>query len=351
MVPRDIESAPPSPAARLTTTTSDADRVASPPEVLASRVEDHPALTLTSADRRLQATFLPGLGMVCCSLLHDGHQLLDLRGGPAAYEQRGSSFGIPLLHPWANRLGGWTYTAGPRHVEMDPASPAAHPDSATGLPMHGLLTASRYWTVTQTHADSGAAQLLAELDFAAHPALLAGFPFPHRLALDASVQANRLAIRLTLTPTGPDRVPVSFGFHPYLRLRDSARRTWSIELPVARRAILDARGIPTGDHQALAPGELSGRLGDRSFDDSFDQLDHPDGRPASFVVADDRRRLTVELVDGYTVAHVFAPAASDFVCFEPMTAPVDALRSGCGLRWVEPGSHFAAEFAITVLDC
>ena len=151
-----------------------------------------------------------------------------------------------------------------------------------------------------------------------------------------------------LTPTGPDPVPVCFGFHPYLRLPDSDRRTWSIDLPVRRRAVLDDRGIPTGESQPIHAGDLSGQLGDRSFDDSFDQLDHPSRRPATFVVADGRRRLSVEFTAGYTVAHVFAPAGSGFVCFEPMTAPVDALRTGRGLRWVDPGSHFAAEFAIAV---
>jgi galactose mutarotase-like enzyme len=317
--------------------------------VLETTADGRPAVTLTSPDAALEATFLPGLGMVCCSLRHDGDQLLELRGGPAAYAERGSSFGIPLLHPWANRLGAWDYTAGGTRVEIDPDSPAAHPDGATGLPMHGLLTASPYWTLAATSSDADAAHLRAELDFAAHPALLAGFPFPHRLELDAAVDATALTIRLTVTPTAGNAVPISFGFHPYLRLPGSDRRSWSVELPVVRRAVLDDRGIPTGVVETVQPGALSGALAQRAFDDSFVGLGPaPDGGPIAFTVADDRRRLSVELVAGYDVAHVFAPAGSDFVCFEPMTAPVDALRSGAGLRWVRPGSSFSAEFAIRV---
>jgi galactose mutarotase-like enzyme len=305
---------------------------------------------LTSRDDTLEATFLPRLGMVCCSLRHHGEQLLALRGGPAAYAERGSSFGIPLLHPWANRLSGWDYVAGGRHVQIDRDSPVVHVDAATGLPIHGLLTACPDWVIAPSVADSQVAELSAELDFAGHPALLAGFPFPHSVAFHARLLPTHLTIALTVTPTaGP--VPIAFGFHPYLSLPGAERQSWSVELPVVRRALLDDRGLPTGADESLDPGELSGPLGDRGFDDSFDRLaPAPPGQPLAFSVADDRRRLSVEFVDGYTVAHVFAPSRANFICFEPMTAPVDALTSGRGLRWVAPGARFTAEFAIRVTD-
>jgi aldose 1-epimerase len=48
------------------------------------------------------------------------------------------------------------------------------------------------------------------------------------------------------------------------------------------------------------------------------------------------------------VAQVYSPAGAEFICFEPMTAPVDALRSGDGLRWVQLGDAFEAEFAVSI---
>jgi aldose 1-epimerase len=48
------------------------------------------------------------------------------------------------------------------------------------------------------------------------------------------------------------------------------------------------------------------------------------------------------------VGQLFAPGDRDVACLEPMTAPVDALRTGTGLRWVEPGGALAAAFAIEV---
>ena len=53
---------------------------------------------------------------------------------------------------------------------------------------------------------------------------------------------------------------------------------------------------------------------------------------------------------GYPCAQVFAPAAGQFICFEPMTAPANALRSGDGLRLVQPGERFTAAFSVAVAD-
>lgn len=293
----------------------------------------------------LAAEFIPALGMVCSSLRYDGEQLLERRGGPEAYAERGSTFGIPLLYPWANRLAGWSYEIEDRRVELDPGSPYVHRDGDTGLPIHGLLAASRFWTVTATTES----RLDASLDFGAHPELLAAFPFPHRIDLSVAIGPARLTVRLAVNPTGEVPVPISFGFHPYLRLPGSERRNWTVELPVRRRLVLDQHGIPTGAAEELAGGALDGPLGDRTFDDCFDRLSPGvGGSPPAFAVADDRMRLAVEFTSGFSGAQIYAPAGSGFICFEPMTAPVNALRSGRGLRFAAPGETFAAEFAVTV---
>jgi aldose 1-epimerase len=318
--------------------------VATRASVHPGQIDGRPNLTLTGAGAALEATFLPGLGMIGCSLLHDDEQLLELRGGPAAYAERGSTFGIPLLHPWANRLDGFAYEVRGRHVELARDSPLLHLDE-NGRPIHGLLAAHPGWNVLEAVTDQDAARLHAELDFGAHADLLAAFPFPHRLEYMATVAGARLSVRLTVTPTGDLAVPISFGLHPYLRLPHTDRRRWALELPVRRRLVLD-QGLPTGQHEELAPGALSGPLGDRVFDDCFDRLD---GEQVVFSLADTRRRIDVEFVEGYDVAQVFAPPGSDFICIEPMTAPVNALCTGDGLRFAEPGAPpFTAEFAIVV---
>src|SRR5205814_4641855 len=103
---------------------------------------------LVSHAAQLRATFVPSLGMLGASLRHRGEELLGRRAGLAAYAARGETMGIPLLHPWANRLGGFDYRFGGRRVELDGGTPL----DDGGLPIHGLLGAVRGWRL----ADAGA---------------------------------------------------------------------------------------------------------------------------------------------------------------------------------------------------
>jgi galactose mutarotase-like enzyme len=130
-----------------------------------------------------------------------------------------------------------------------------------------------------------------------------------------------------------------------LRLPGLPRADWHVALPVRRRAILDGRGIPTGKSEAVAiePGPL----GDLTYDDHFLELEEP----ARFVLAGGGRRIELEFGEGYPCAQVYAPLGSGeepYICFEPMTAPVNALVSGEGVRSVPPGGSFRADFSVRV---
>ena len=303
--------------------------------------QGYAAQSLISPEAELEAVFAPGIGMIGCSLSHRGDELLGQRGGLARYEATGSTMGIPLLHPWANRLAGYRYSAAGRTVELDPDSPLIHQDP-NGLPIHGLLAASPYWELVGTDADFTSARLLARLDYAAHPELLEGFPFPHELRIEVNLQGPTLTLRTALTATGDSAVSVSFGYHPYLLLPSVERADWHVEIPATEHLVLDDRMIPTG---ATEPATIEpGRLGDRTFDDGFTGL----GERPRFVLAGGGRRITVEFVDGYPYAQVYAPEDDDVICFEPMTAPTNALVSGDDLPLVEPGDSRSATFSITV---
>jgi galactose mutarotase-like enzyme len=297
-------------------------------------------VTIADPEAAFEATFCPKLGMIGCSLRHEVEELLYQGEGLSAYADKGSTFALPFLHPWANRVSAWAFDLGPRRVRLAEDSPIVHRDAATATAIHGLLAASPYWQVI----DAGADTLTAELDFGAVPQYVAAFPFPHLVRYTATLAGTSLMVTITVQATADVAVPVSFGFHPYLTLPGSNRRDWWIELPVKSRALLDERMLPTGELLSVAPGELDGPLADRTFDTSFPELN---GERPAFVLADARRRLTLTHAAGYPVSQVYAPERSQFICFEPMTAPVNALISGDGLRWVTPGERFTASFAIS----
>jgi len=157
----------------------------------------------------LAATFLPGLGMVGVSLLHRGEELLGRTDNLPRYASEGSTLGIPLLHPWANRLGGSSYTAAGRAVELDPGSPLLHLEEH-GLPIHGVAGPRLPWRLTGERATADGAVLEAELHYAT-PELLAVFPFPHALRQRIVLGPGGLTVTTTLSPSGETAVPVAFG--------------------------------------------------------------------------------------------------------------------------------------------
>lgn len=288
----------------------------------------------------LVAEFVPAANMVCPSLTHRGAELLHTGHGVRAYAEQGKTMGIPLLYPWANRLAEPGYDAAGRHVVL-PAAAGRYGTDPNGLPIHGALPGLLRWEV-ESGGDGGAA-LSARLQYAG-AALEQLFPFAHELRLQARVSDDRLTLLTAVRPTGADPVPVAFGYHPYLTIPGVARGDWHVALGASRRLVTDDRLIPTGGEDPLA--QRSFVLGDQSWDDGLAQLSDP----PVFTVSAGARRLTVTFDEGYRFAQVYAPPGQDLICFEPMTAPTNALRTGRDLPLVAPGQEYRAAFSVSVAD-
>jgi aldose 1-epimerase len=203
---------------------------------------DPSARTLTAGD--LRAVFLPGLGMLGASLRHRGEELLGRLDEIEAFARTGRTCGIPLLHPWANRLGSPRYQAAGREVLLDPASSLLH-FTDDGLAMHGVPWSRLSWQVTGADPNT----LKAQLEWT-RGELLAVFPFPHRLEMVVALRPNSLTVETTLVADLAGPVPVSFGFHPcgkdYLALEPMTAPT---------NALATGRGLhlvePEGRFQAV----------------------------------------------------------------------------------------------------
>lgn len=300
-------------------------------------------VTITAPDEETEAEFVPGANMVCRSLRHRGDELLVEPHPPRgleAYAQHGKTMGIPLLHPWANRLTGREYTAAGKTVAL-PRAEGRYGVDPNGLPIHGALPGHLRWAVD---AGSPADRLIARLVWQS-PELLALFPFEHELVMEAALGAGELTVQVTLRATGADAVPVSFGFHPYLTIPRSVRADWRVTLGASQRLVLDERMIPTGEREPLVEREFV--LADQSWDDGLAGLDER----ARFTVATERMTLTMTFEQGFGFAQVYAPPGHDYICFEPMTAPTGALDSGMGLSVVTPGNEHRTRFRLRATPC
>jgi aldose 1-epimerase len=299
--------------------------------VAEERFRGEPALTLTAGE--LSATFLPGLGMTGVSMRCNGREHFALPGGLAAL-RRGSTLGLPLLAPWANRLSRWGYRVA--DVDVDLAGLPLGTDG-NGLPIHGVLVGRPGWRIERCSTRGGRARVHAAIDVD-HPA----FPFPHRVEVTATAHERRLSVDTTIVPTDARAVPVAFGWHPYLRLPGTPRRRWRLRMPDRTHVTLDDRGIPTGGE--VTEQRESDPIGRRTFDDLY--------------VLDDDRHLALESQDcaismspgdGYQYAQVWVPPGCSFAALEPMTTRTNSLVDGTPTL-VAPGEAYTATFTLAVED-
>ena len=91
--------------------------------------------------------------MIGISLTDSGVELLGQRRGLDAYVADGKTMGIPILYPWANRLGANTYTAEGTTVTLTRRAQHGVRADPNGLPIHGVLAAYPRWRVTHESAD------------------------------------------------------------------------------------------------------------------------------------------------------------------------------------------------------
>jgi aldose 1-epimerase len=102
--------------------------------------------SVTLAAGALDAAFAPAAGMAGVSLRHASEELLDLQAGIRTYVERGAVMGIPILHPWANRLAGFEYAVDGLTVRLPDGPPLVRCEEH-GLPIHGLIGGTRHWRV------------------------------------------------------------------------------------------------------------------------------------------------------------------------------------------------------------
>jgi aldose 1-epimerase len=287
---------------------------------------------LTAGD--LQATFWPAAGMLGSSLRFRGVELLRRVDDLDAARSKGSTAGIPLLYPWANRLGSLHYRAAGRPVSLDPSSPRLHFDDHK-LPMHGVPWSQLRWDVVSSHADT----LTARLDWLSQE-LLAIFPFPHHVEMAVRLRPVNLEIQITVFADSGSPVPISFGFHPYFGVPEIPRAEWTLHAPVMRKLAVDVQGIPTGQQTPSTP--IAARLGNTGYDEGFALSDEQ----ATFLIAGRGYSISIEFKSGFRFAQIFAPNDKEFIAIEPMTAATNALCSGQSLRVIAPGDRFIASFRI-----
>ena len=246
-----------------------------------------------------------------------------------------------VLVPWPNRVrdGVWYLDGRPQQLDLtEPARLNA---------LHGLLVDRPYDLVSQTD-DS------VVLAATVYPTR--GYPFELATTVTYRLVADGLTVAHGFHAVGDRATPVAVGTHPFFRVGDVPTDELTLTVAAGTRFETDARLNPTAETPVFGtPYDLRGgvKVVELHLDDAFGEVEFDEGVASHRLTAPDGR--WVELWQGpeFGFVQVYTtrifPRAEGFataIAVEPMTAPPDALNSGRGLRWLEPGERWDVSWGI-----
>lgn len=250
-----------------------------------------------------------------------------------------------VLAPWPNRVGDGRWSLDGEVQQL----PLTEPDRRNAI--HGLLRFADY-EIRAHGADS------VRLGAIVPPQT--GWPALLDTWVEYRVIPDGLEVLHGVTNHASTRAPFAVGAHPFLRIGDvpveelvvTVHADGWIEsddrlLPVAER---DVDGTPFDLRGGVRVGDVAGRL-----DTAYTRVRHaPSGEVARLEDPRSGRRLSLRDDADWQYLQVFTPtafpgaegAARPAIAIEPMTAPPDALRSGEGLIWLEPGASWSGSWGL-----
>lgn len=148
---------------------------------------------------------------------------MELLGGTAAAEVPPAlRSGMFPMAPFAGRIADGGFEHDGRAISL--------PQELGGHALHGLVKDKR-WSRTGP----------------GHYECVAGAPWPVEGLARLSYELDEERLTVTLSWEGNGASPVSLGLHPWFRRRLDRGAEAELDIVASRSAVLDARGIPTGE--------------------------------------------------------------------------------------------------------
>jgi aldose 1-epimerase len=317
---------------------------------------------LRDAKHDVSVSIVPSVGNIAFDMTVKGQKVL--RWPYASLEEfkaRPSMMGIPFMGPWANRLDEQAFYANGQRYPFD----MELGNVRGAIPIHGFLTTTDRWKVTETKADASSARATSRLEFFRNPKWMKQFPFAHTIDMTYRLENGVLAVTTRIENMSAEPMPVSIGYHPYFQLTDSPRDDWTVSLGARTHWILAPNKVPTGETQPIEnvfPDPNAIVLRDVDLDHVFSDLVRDGSGAAVMSVKGKSQRLDVVVGRHYRAMVVYAPKPSassqnpnasaanrNFICFEPMAAVTNAMNmahkgSYKELQSIPPGGVWTETF-------
>ncbi|MDZ4232701.1 MAG: aldose epimerase, partial [Dietzia sp.] len=183
-----------------------------------------------------------------------------------------------------------------------------------------------------------------------------GWPFHLWTTVQYALTGNGIRVTHTATNIGTHAAPIAFGTHPFLAVGDHPIEELTITARTVEHVIVDDRLNPEGlEPVAGTRFDLSSGVAvkDAQFDDAWRVEPDGDGIVRTVLSAPDGTETELWQGREWEWLQVFVtrifPGESGpqtAIAVEPMTAPADALNSGIGLRWLQPGDSWSGSWGI-----
>lgn len=244
-----------------------------------------------------------------------------------------------VLVPWPGRVRDGAWTQRGETYQLAITEPKFQNAS------HGLLRFAPYRVAAHT-ADA--------LTLTAAVVPQTGYPFHLHTSVTYAIVDDGVHVTHEIVNVGTAEAPVALGTHPYFFISDTPTADLALEIDARTWFPIDERNLPLDPVPVDANTDVREprRVGDLSLDAAYtDVTRDSNDRIRGVLHAPDGRRL--ELWAGADFAYLQAfttdryPGQHPAIAIEPMTAPADALNSGRGLRWIEPGASWSLEWGVS----
>lgn len=302
----------------------------SPYAVQRISVSGIPVIRLLDSVRDVEVSILPSFGNSAYEMkVHGKNVLFFPYADLAEFQKKLGRFGIPFMGPWANRLDDTGFWANGKRYAFNLELGNIRKDNR-GLPIHGLLSNSSPWQVTEASADSRSAHVTSKFEFRKDPDLMAQWPFAHEYEMTYRLADGTLEVKTTVSNLSAEAMPIAIGFHPYYQIPDVPRDQWILRMPACKAVVVDDRLIPSGEFKAFAlPNPIP--LAGHTLDDGFTDLERDAKGRARFVIEAAGKQIELHMGPKYPAAVVWAPPSPpgqtyNFICVEPMAGITNAIN-------------------------
>jgi aldose 1-epimerase len=264
------------------------------------------------------AEIAPALGNNCFSIYMHDEPVLE-RVSLHEFVKRPTSYGIPILFPFPNRIRDGKFVFQGETYTVDPPRHGFVRDKPWEVVSHGASVEEGAWLTSGFDASRYTEQILRQ------------FPFPFKLEVTYRLKGGWLEMETTARNTGEKDMPVGFGIHPYFRKPDKG----VVRVPANARWEL-AESLPTGkilpveeDYDLRNGKSLDGL----KLDDIFTGIESD--KQGITCCSLENRESGTETVIEFPVEqfpHVVVytpPLPRQVICVEPNSCPTDAFN----LEW------------------